>query len=91
MTTTINKLTSPPARMVNNKPTMMPGQLHIYHAWERHQFQGKGDMNSVSPVPMNPVEMAGGNGLSPYFGMGQPSFYDRETRVDVERIGGATP
>jgi hypothetical protein len=67
---------------------MMPGQLCIYHAWERHQFQGKGDMNSVSPVPMNPVEMAGGNGLSPFFGMGQPSMYDRETRVEVQRIGG---
>ncbi len=67
-------------------PTMQPGQTMIYNGWERHQFRGKGDMNSVAPSPLNPVELAGGAGqhLRPFFIQGQSSMFDRETRVEVE-------
>lgn len=67
-------------------PTMRPGQTMIYNAWERHQFKGKGDMNSVNPSPMNPVEMAGGAGthLKPFLANGQPAMFDRDTRVEIE-------
>ncbi|HMM78201.1 MAG TPA: molybdopterin-dependent oxidoreductase [Gammaproteobacteria bacterium] len=67
-------------------PSMQPGQAMIYNGWERHQFQGDGDMNSVSPSPLNPVELAGGAGqhLRPFFIQGQSSMFDRETRVDIE-------
>ena len=58
----------------------------MYHAWERYQFRGKGDMNSVSPSPINPVELAGGAGqhLAPFLIQGQASCFDRETRVEIE-------
>ncbi len=67
---------------------LQPGQAMIYNAWEKHQFKGKGDMNSVNPSPMNPVEMAGGEGthLKPWQANGQPSMFDRETRVEIERV-----
>ncbi len=72
-------------------PQLQPGQTMIYNAWEKHQFRGKGDMNSVNPSPMNPVEMAGGDGthLKPWQANGQPSMFDRETRVEIERVGEA--
>jgi hypothetical protein len=40
---------------------------------------------------MNPVEMAGGDGthLKPWQANGQPSMFDRETRVEIERVGEA--
>ena len=67
---------------------LQPGQAMIHNAWEKHQFKGKGDMNSVNPSPMNPVEMAGGEGshLKPWQANGQPSMFDRETRVEIERV-----
>lgn len=73
-------------------PTMQAGQALIYHAWERHQFRGKGDMNSVSPSPLNPVELAGGEGqhLRSILFQGQGSMFDRETRVEIEPMGAAS-
>lgn len=67
-------------------PTMQPGQTMIYNGWERHHFPKGGDMNSVSPSPINPVELAGGAGqhLRPFFIQGQGSMFDRETRVEIE-------
>lgn len=71
-------------------PTMRPGQAMMYNAWERHQFRGRDDMNSVSPSPINPVELAGGAGqhLRPFMSQGQPSMFDRETRVEIEPLQG---
>ena len=72
-------------------PALQPGQALMYHAWERYQFRSKGDMNSPSPSPLNPVELAGGIGqhLAPGAGFGQASMFDRETRVEIERLGAA--
>jgi len=68
-------------------PSMRPGQSLMFHAWEKYQFPGKGDMNSVSPSPMNPVEMAGGHPhLRAGILMGQNSMYDRDTRVEVKKL-----
>jgi DMSO reductase family type II enzyme molybdopterin subunit len=68
-------------------PSMRPGQSLMFHAYEKYQFPGKGDMNSVSPSPLNPVEMAGGHPhLRAGILMGQNSMYDRDTRVDVELL-----
>jgi len=70
-------------------PSIQPGQSIIYHAWESHQFRGKTDMNVVSPTPINPVELAGGH---PHLDAGlmfsQTSEYDRDTRVEVQRLPG---
>lgn len=70
-------------------PSLQPGQLPIYHAWEDYQFI-KGSMRNVTPSPINPVELVGKTGthLDPRFGTGQPSTFDRDARVDVEKIEG---
>ena len=68
-------------------PALRPGQLIVYHAWENFQFpDGKGFQNLI-PSPINPVELAGGEGhLRPIqIGM-QPSQNDRDTRVEVTRV-----
>jgi len=67
--------------------TVRPGQLIIYHAWENFQFHdGKGFQNLI-PSPLNPVELAGGEGhLRPIQICLQPSQNDRDTRVEVARV-----
>jgi nitrate reductase alpha subunit len=66
--------------------SVRPGQLIIYHAWENYQFpDGKGFQNLI-PSPINPVELAGGEGhLRPYLITLQPYQNDRDTRVEVRR------
>ena len=68
-------------------PAVRPGQLIIYHAWENYQFvDGKGFQNLI-PSPINPVELAGGEGhLRPIQICLQPSQNDRDTRVEVARV-----
>ena len=66
-------------------PSVRPGQVIIYHAWENYQFpDGKGFQNLI-PSPFNPVELAGGEGhLRPIQICMQPGQNDRDTRVEVE-------
>jgi DMSO reductase family type II enzyme molybdopterin subunit len=72
---------------VKVSPSLRPGQTLMYHAWEHFQFEGKGDMNSVVPSPLNPVELAGGHPhLTAGVLQGQSSVFDRDTRIDIERI-----
>ncbi|MFQ5666765.1 MAG: molybdopterin-dependent oxidoreductase [Candidatus Binatia bacterium] len=68
-------------------PALRPGQLIIYHAWENFQFpDGKGFQNLI-PSPLNPVELAGGEGhLRPIQICMQPGQNDRDTRVEVVRL-----
>jgi nitrate reductase alpha subunit len=68
-------------------PTVRPGQLIIYHAWENFQFPGGKGFQNLIPSPINPVELAGGEGhLRPIQICMQPSQNDRDTRVEVVRI-----
>ncbi len=68
-------------------PSLQDGQTLIYHAWESYQFRGKGDMNSVCPTPLNPVELAGDYGhFKPKLMYGTPSVFDRDTRIEIERL-----
>lgn len=74
---------------VKVSPSLRPGQTLMYHAWEHYQFDGKGDMNSVSPTPLNPVELAGGHPhLRAGVLQGQSSVFDRDTRIEIERLPG---
>jgi DMSO reductase family type II enzyme molybdopterin subunit len=72
---------------VKVSPSLRPGQVIIYHAWENFQFaDGKGFQNLI-PSPINPVELAGGEGhLRPIPAALQPSQNDRDTRVEVTKI-----
>ncbi|NMG56002.1 molybdopterin-dependent oxidoreductase [Aromatoleum aromaticum] len=72
--------------------SLRPGQTLMYHAWEHYQFSGGGDMNSVSPTPLNPVELAGGHPhLAAGVLQGQNSVFDRDTRIEIERIAEGAP
>jgi anaerobic selenocysteine-containing dehydrogenase len=70
--------------MAKVSPSVRPGQIIIYHAWENFQFRnGKGFQN-LMPAPLNPVELAGGQfHLRPMVICLQPSHSDRDTRVEV--------
>ncbi len=61
-----------------------PGQTIMYHSWENYQFAGKGDARSVSPSPINPVELAGDHAhLKVGMLEGQPGCFDRDTRIQI--------
>jgi DMSO reductase family type II enzyme molybdopterin subunit len=68
-------------------PSVRPGQVIVYHAWEPFQFRRGKSHQSLTPSPMNPVHLAGDYfQLDPTILMGQPGSPDRGTRVEVERI-----
>jgi hypothetical protein len=59
----------------------------MYHAWENYQFGPGGTPRHVSPSPVNPVELAGDHAhLRVGMLEGQPNSFDRDTRIDMERI-----
>jgi len=68
-------------------PSLRPGEVIIYHAWENHQFRDKKGFQNLIPSPMNPVELAGGQfHLRPMFICLQPAQNDRDTRVEVAKV-----
>jgi anaerobic selenocysteine-containing dehydrogenase len=73
--------------MAKVSPTLRKGQLLVYHAWESFQFKnGKGFQN-LTPSPLNPVELSGGQyHLRPMLIASQPGHTDRDTRVEVEAV-----
>jgi len=73
-------------------PAVRPGQVIIYHAWENYQFEGGKGFQNLIPSPLNPVELAGGEGhLRPIPICLQPSQNDRDTRVEVRRVDATRP
>lgn len=68
-------------------PTVRPGQVVVYHAWENYQFRGGIGHRNVIPTPMNPVELAGGYGHIQHTpAILQPGHNDRDTRVEVVKV-----
>jgi len=68
-------------------PSLRPGQVTVYHAWEPFQFRGGHSHQSLIPSPLNPIHLAGGYfQLQPTLLMGNPGCSDRGTRVEIERI-----
>jgi anaerobic selenocysteine-containing dehydrogenase len=73
--------------MAKLSPAMRPGMLILYHAWENYQFRGGVGYQSLTPSPLNPVELSGGQyHLRPMAPCLQPSHTDRDTRVEVARL-----
>ena len=65
-------------------PSVRPGQVIVYHAWENYQFAGGAGHRNVIASPINPVELAGDYGhVRPAPAILQPGQNDRETRVQV--------
>jgi anaerobic selenocysteine-containing dehydrogenase len=68
-------------------PSLRPGQLIIYHAWENYQFPGGKGFQNLIPSPINPIDLAGGEGhIRPFLIHLQPCQTDRDTRVEVKRV-----
>jgi nitrate reductase alpha subunit len=73
-------------------PQLRPGQAIVYHGWEDNQFRGPGNPRHLLASPINPVELAGGHPhLVGSYNHGTPGQFDRETRIEVERIAPGTP
>ncbi|MCG3168686.1 MAG: Dimethylsulfide dehydrogenase subunit alpha [Pseudomonadales bacterium] len=68
-------------------PSIRPGQVTVYHAWEPFMAKGRTTYTSVTPNPINPLQLAGG-----YFHIQArdaeftPGSTDRATHVEVEKI-----
>lgn len=75
---------------VKISPSLMPKQTIMYHAWENYQFPAEQNPRRVTPSPINPVELAGDHThLKVGFLEGQPGGFDRDTRIEVERLSDA--
>ncbi len=73
--------------MAKVTPANRPGQVHVYHAWEPFMAKGRTTYTSVTPNPINPLQLAGGYfHIQPRAAEFTPGSTDRATRVQVERI-----
>jgi DMSO reductase family type II enzyme molybdopterin subunit len=73
--------------MAKVAPMVRPGEVIVYHAWDNFQFKGHKGFQNLTPCPLNPVELSGGQfHLRPMAICLQPSHTDRDTRVEVERV-----
>lgn len=67
----------------------------MYHAWEDTQFEGGIGHREVLATPLNPLGLVGGYPyLDPTFGARQPGMNDRDTWVEIRKLGpgsAATP
>jgi DMSO reductase family type II enzyme molybdopterin subunit len=72
---------------VKVSPSVKPGQVMIYHAWENYQFKDGKLFQNLMPTPLNPISLAGGYyHLRPMFLCLHPPQNDRDTRVEVVKI-----
>jgi DMSO reductase family type II enzyme molybdopterin subunit len=68
-------------------PAVRPGEVIIEHAWEPYQFRNRLSQQSITPSPINPIQLAGGYfHLQPRLAVGTPGTNDRGTRVEVRRL-----
>ena len=68
-------------------PALKPGQVIVYHAWEQFQFKNGASYQTLTPSPLNPIQLAGGYfHLQPMVMMQSPGCSDRGTRVDVAKV-----
>ncbi len=69
-------------------PNLRPGQVVVYHAWEPYQFKNHKSYGTLSPSPINPLSLAGGYfHLQPLPEANTPGPTDRDTRVEIEKLG----
>ncbi len=67
-------------------PTIQPGMIHLYHAWEQFQFR-EGSHNDVYASQLKPLNMVGNYGQLHYkSGYYQPNNVDKGATIDVRKI-----
>jgi DMSO reductase family type II enzyme molybdopterin subunit len=68
-------------------PSVQPGQVVMYHAWEPYQFPGWVGQQAVNPSPWKPLHLVGDYGQLHYrFALAQPSHVSRAMTVELERV-----
>ena len=68
-------------------PSLRPGEVVVYHAWEPYQFKDHKSYGALTPSPFNPLSVAGGYvHLQPLPEANAPGPTDRDTRVEVELV-----
>ncbi len=73
--------------MAKVAPAHRPGQVTVYHAWEPFMAKGRTTYTSVTPNPINPLQLAGGYfHIQPRPAEFAPGSTDRATRVQIEKI-----
>ncbi len=71
---------------VKPSPSLQPGQVVVYHAWENHQFKDWAQSQEAVPSSWKPLHLAGGYGHIRYrMFYAAPSHTPRATTVEVER------
>ncbi|MBI4515022.1 MAG: molybdopterin-dependent oxidoreductase [Deltaproteobacteria bacterium] len=69
---------------VKPTPSLQPGQVVIYHAWENHQFKDWIQSQEAVPSPWKPLHVAGGYGHIHYrMFYAAPSHSPRGATVEV--------
>ena len=69
-----------------------PGEVIIYHAWEPYMFKDGYSHQTLTPSPINPIELAGGYfHLRPMLFSCSPGQSDRGVRVEVNKLEKAGP
>ncbi len=67
-------------------PSVQPGQVVMYHAWEPYQFERWSGQQAVNPSPWKPLHLVGDYGQLHYrFALAQPSNISRAMTVEVAR------
>jgi DMSO reductase family type II enzyme molybdopterin subunit len=68
-------------------PSVQPGTIICYHAWEGYQFPGGATQNHVAANPLKPTNMIGGYGhlqyRGAYFSMNN---VPKEVAVEIEKV-----
>ena len=73
--------------LVKLAPSLQPGQVLIYHAWENFQFARHQGQQEPIPAPWKNLHLAGGYGQLHYRGLfGAPNFGPRGVTVEVQRV-----
>lgn len=64
--------------------SILPSQVHIYHAWEPYQFRTGVSHQELAPSPFKPTQLVGDYGhLHWGYAHYEPNQVDRDTRVDI--------
>jgi len=69
-------------------PSVPTGMISVCHAWEPFQFEGGRSHQHLAPAPLKITQLAGDYGhLGWEFAHYEPGQSDRDTRVEVSRLG----
>lgn len=73
-------------------PSVQPGQVVVYHAWEPYQFESWMGSQTVVASPLKPLHFVGDWGHFAYRPiLAQPSHVMRAMAVEMEKVKGGDP